>query len=169
MMRNRWLNFGFALLLATGGYAAFGAQPPLREYTIGISEELPAGPRPCTRFKDQTAVDFGTLLHLSNKSVITIAGKQRWRITLDGSNSVLVEAIGLNSESGPIHVFEIRRMLNRENPPDIDLSFALVEGSLFIYWRETFKHRSFDRGLFKFDAGVFSSYCMGTGGVNSSH
>jgi hypothetical protein len=168
MVATRSLKVGIALFFATGGYDAFGAPPTHREYTTGLSEEVPAGPRPCTSGKGQAAIDFGTLLHLSNKSVVTISGKHRWRVTLQ-EISVLVEAIGVDSESGLVDVFEIRRILNPEAPPDIDLSFALVEGSLFVYWRETYKHRSFERGLFKFDAGKLSDFCRGTGGVNSIH
>jgi hypothetical protein len=159
---------GFMILLTMGCSMVSGAQPSARDCTIGVSEEVPLIARPCTRVEDGTVVDFGALLHLTNKSVVTVAGKRSWQLTLSGL-SVLIKESGSKSAGGLIDVFEIRRMINRDAPPDIDLSFALLDGSLYVYWRETYKHRSFDQGLYKFEAGKLSYFCMGSGGVDSSH
>jgi hypothetical protein len=83
--------------------------------------------------------------------------------------SVLIEELKARPDDQVTSVYEIRRMLGRQQLPDVDLTLGLLDGALVIYWRETYKHSSYSLGLFKFSNGKLIQLCEGSGGVDASH
>lgn len=56
-----------------------------------------------------------------------------------------------------------------DTPLDIDIKFAVVNGEMAIYWRETFQHRSYRHGLLRIEENDLSPWCEGRGGVDFDH
>ncbi|HKE94961.1 MAG TPA: hypothetical protein VKB34_11685 [Povalibacter sp.] len=106
--------------------------------------------------------------HLSNTSIKQVSGNRSWQISLSDL-SVLVQDLKPQSDDQPIKVYEIRRLLRGKELPDIDLTLGLLDRAVVVYWRETYKHRTYKQGLFKVVDGELTLPCEGFGGVDVSH
>jgi len=51
---------------------------------------------------------------------------------------------------------------------DLDLKFVLIDGAIGLYWRETFQHRMYRQGVFRFTWGQLTKVCEGRGGESFS-
>ncbi len=67
------------------------------------------------------------------------------------------------SISEPIYI------IPSDRPLDIDIKFAVVNGEIALYWRETFQHRSYRQGLLRINGDDLTPWCEGRGGVDVSH
>jgi hypothetical protein len=116
----------------------------------------------------EASLEFGTLLLLENATVRQRINGREWLISLNDL-SVHVEETTSRVNAPITRVFEIRRLISGKEIPDVDLKLAMLNGQVFVYWRETFRHRQFRVGLFKFSEGNFVSWCEGTAGMDVSH
>lgn len=66
-----------------------------------------------------------------------------------------------------------RQIISEEIDPDahldLDLKFVLIDGTIGLYWRETFQHRMYRQGVFRFTAQQLTKVCEGEGGISFSH
>src|SRR5688572_1852979 len=111
---------------------------------------------------------LNSVLFLTNKSVRLNSSSGDFEITV-GDLSVTVNRVDKSVDSRTTKVYEIRRLVARGSIPDLDLSLVIVNGDLGLYWRETYRHRSYRQGLFKIVGSQLVSLCEGTGGIDSSH
>jgi hypothetical protein len=142
------------------------SQPAVAHYERIEGAGSDRGPEECE--SPNRNVGMSTLLLLENRSVEVAEGAARWRITV-GDIVVRVEKLlGLDANQ-TTSIFEVRRMIDERSTLDVDIKLGILEGELVLHWRETFKHRSYRFGLFRFSNGKFLSLCTGTGGVDVSH
>lgn len=70
--------------------------------------------------------------------------------------------------------FSIATAISPTADIDIQLQFALLDGELFVHWRETYLHRMYRQGLFRLEPQAdwpdrLVPYCEGRAGVEFSH
>ncbi len=47
---------------------------------------------------------------------------------------------------------------------DVELKLGLYEQQIVLYWRETYRHRIYRQGLFRFEGQALVPMCEGEGG-----
>lgn len=52
---------------------------------------------------------------------------------------------------------------------DVSLTLILLDGEYGVYWRETFQHKKYRQGIYKFEGAGLVSVCAGEAGIDSSH
>lgn len=63
----------------------------------------------------------------------------------------------------------IDSLLFPDEDVDMELSFAVVDGELLLYWRETYRHRHYRQGFLRIVDDSLVEVCRGGGGVEMSH
>lgn len=66
-------------------------------------------------------------------------------------------------------IVDAQDVINKEQDLDILLKFAVMKGKLLIYWKETYRHRSYRQGLIEIKEDELEAICEGTGGLDRSH
>jgi hypothetical protein len=156
-------------LLLIGMYAlAFGcasAGSASSDVTIvpTISEDWGVGT--CTRQGGQT-IDLKHMLTMTNRSVDVRENGVTRRVRL-GLQSVAIES-NRGTPNAVIQVDNIGYDLNPKGGIDIVLNFAMVDGVLGVYWRETYQHREYRQGLYRLDHDRIVPWCEGIGGESIS-
>lgn len=112
-------------------------------------------------------IDMGPILFLRDASVRIGAGLEA-RIN---GESVYLNEIGQRES---FSLFSIATAISPTTDIDIRLEFAFLNDQLFVYWAETYLHRTYRQGLFRIDAAAdwpdrLTPYCEGEGGEWISH
>lgn len=55
--------------------------------------------------------------------------------------------------------------IDRGSDLDIRIQFAILDGKLMLYWRETFLHQTYRQGLFEISGENIIRFCEGRGGI----
>lgn len=111
-------------------------------------------------------VDMRRVAFLENRSIDWGAGSRRMRVRLSGENAY-VQAISARVNQ-PVNIHSVALTVQRDGDIDIQLKFAILDGELLIYWRETYQHRMYRQGLLRPELSQLVSLCEGRGGLDSS-
>lgn len=81
--------------------------------------------------------------------------------------SLWIERIG-DPGAGRTRI-EVAYLISPRADIDIKLQFAMVEGRLSLYWRETYQYRLYRQGIFTIVGDELIPLCEGEGGIWMSH
>lgn len=112
-------------------------------------------------------IDIGKTAYLENKQILWTNEKKSFLVSLH-DETVRVEPIKSLLPS-PVHIYNIGHLVSPKSDIDIRLKLALIDNELYIYWRETFEHRSYRQGMFHVSGEKLTPLCEGTGGLDRSH
>jgi hypothetical protein len=105
------------------------------------------------------------VMFLENQSIDIESENPPIRVSIRGEN-FFAEELGNNSRSR--HFFEsIDSIVDSTADLDIELKLAYFEGSLVLYWKETFHNRIYRQGLFSIIGHEVRRLCEGHGGSES--
>ena len=114
--------------------------------------------------REGTSFDLGKLLFLKTDSVIVERPLETLRISIKGER---VEIEDLRSRQEGAYVTNIAGEVEPKVDLDVELKLAMMTGSLVVYWKETYQHRIYRQGLFRFVNGRPAAVCEGRGGSTS--
>jgi hypothetical protein len=120
----------------------------------------------CVGAQDR-AVDLRKVMFLENRSLDLERGDETVRVTLRGERVELVK-LGARSDGG-IYSTNIGDEVEPADDLDVELKLAYVSGEAALYWKETYQHRIYRQGVFRFVGDRVQKLCEGRGGVNSSN
>jgi hypothetical protein len=90
-------------------------------------------------------IDMHRVMFLENRTLEVDGGTGPLRLRLDGE-TFYSDEIGERSRHRT-YLDRIDTLVQPGEDLDIDLKFALVNGRLTLYWRETYQHRFYRQGL----------------------
>lgn len=99
--------------------------------------------------------------HINNESIQTRVGSAEFILSLELDNLKAVELGNPDEE----WIANIADFLHTDYRPDVVISFAELDHEDFVYWRESYVHRTYRQGLFKFNGKTIVPVCTGVGGV----
>jgi hypothetical protein len=108
-------------------------------------------------------VDLRRVSFLTNRSILWKISGKLTRVSVE-EESLHVAEIKENIEQG-ITIRDSAYEISPDSDIDIDLSLAILDGELVVYWRETFKHRRYRQGVMRVSERPISSLCEGSGGI----
>lgn len=106
-------------------------------------------------------IDLSKLLFIRNKVIPNGIFNKKY-----SSISIREEKLVYLNSDNTEEIVDLNFYVGSEDDFDISSTFALSEGQLYLYWRQTFIHRSYYQGLLKIDKAKVSQYCYGSGGVD---
>lgn len=112
-------------------------------------------------------VDLRRLWILKDDAIELREGSRFWRIRVNWE-SVTVETL-TGGATGEVEMRDIGLDLDEQRDIDIEVRLAVLEGTLVAYWRETYQHRRYRQGLYRFEGGKFEPWCEGVGGIEAIH
>jgi len=113
------------------------------------------------------AFDLRKVMFLENRSLDLERGDETVRVTLRGERIELVK-LGAKPDGG-IYSTNIGDEVEADDDLDVELKLAYVSGEAVLYWKETYQHRIYRQGMFRFLGDRVQKLCEGKGGVNSSN
>lgn len=108
------------------------------------------------------SIDMHRVMFLENKTIDVSSPKGPLRLFFRGENFYARE-VGQNSAHS-LHYVDVDAEIDEDNDLDIQLRFAYLDGSLKVYWKETFQNRIYRQGLFNVVGHELRSLCEGQGG-----
>lgn len=108
--------------------------------------------------------DLEKLLFLETDSVVVEGPLEKIRVTLAGER---VKIVDLKPPREGQYITNIADEIEPKDNLDVELKLAFLSGDLVLYWKETYKHRIYRQGLFRFLNGRPISLCEGRGGTTS--
>lgn len=152
-MKSSWIGiFGaFAMALPASAQAVQVAPSPGSE----MLELETLTPGTCLK-SDGTHVDMRLAVFGENEEVDILQGSTRRRLRVDNA--------GVYFWAGD-HYYPAYMLISGAKGGDLDLNLKIValDGEVFFYWRETYKHRSFRQGLLRIVGDNIVPFCEGMG------
>jgi hypothetical protein len=110
------------------------------------------------------SVDLDRAMFLENRAIDVQEGNIRRRIRAVGRTFY---AETLWDTTPTTYYTDVDTEVSEASPPDIELKLVYVEGTLALYWRETYQHRQYRQGLFHIEGEHIARWCEGIGGVTT--
>ncbi|MCE3252336.1 MAG: hypothetical protein K0Q67_1346 [Cellvibrio sp.] len=89
-------------------------------------------------------------------------------LKINDENIKISETIDSKIDPDSEKIVQIDSLIG-DNDPDINLTLILLDGEYGVYWRETFQHKKYRQGIYKYEGNSLVSVCAGEAGIESSH
>ena len=151
--------------------AAPPAQPPgSRQVTVANSREIHlTGPLGDCLTRDGRRIDMDRVMFLDSRPVVFDAPGGPFRARVE-EQTLFIETVGENSDRGSYYN-RIDYQVGEDGGGALDLQIqlAFVEGRLAVFWRETYRNRIYDQGLYGLAGQGVEFICKGRGGIRVEH
>ena len=165
------MAIGLVSALLYAAQAAPAAAPAKsRPVTMVNSREIRLeGPAGDCVARDGRRIDMDRVMFLDDRPVVFDAPGGPFRARVE-EQMLLVEAIGESSDRSTYYN-RIDYQVGEDGGGNLDLQIqlAFVEGRLAVFWRETYRNRIYDQGLYAVGGQDVEFVCKGRGGRRVEH
>lgn len=136
----------------------------LEERPSSASEQLTSSAYGSCETATGEYVDLGRAMFLENRSLEVRDGALTRVLRLDGE-TFSIATLQAGTSSSRLH--DIDEEIGDGSRRDMDLKFVYLDGSLALYWRETYQHQQYQQGLFRIQGDSILFWCIGIGGITT--
>lgn len=113
-------------------------------------------------------IDMEGVIFIKNESIKYRYSNKFIFLKINGESIKISESIDSKAEPDSEKIIQVDRLLDKGDL-DVNLTLILLNGEYGIYWRETFQHKKYRQGIYKYEGARLVSVCVGEAGINSSH
>lgn len=157
-----WIAFGIALYPFSYGLASQDERASSVSSVPGEEEINIHGN--CTSSAVRS-YDPRSFVFLKNRHVRWTRGNRTTEFKIDGERLWVYGRLNGEGEATRIP-YQVDYIITGDVELDIEMDPVLLEGNLYVYWRETFRHRSYRQGLLEVTGMTINKVCEGNGGVD---
>ena len=117
-----------------------------------------------------TFIDLNDYFFLKERKIELNKGINEKTLEIEGEK-IYISKIDKKSNERLTAVYAVDERIEDRADLDIDLTLAFTPklDDVVVYWRETFKYKSYRQGLVKISKDNIQLICEGRGGVDSTH